>query len=77
MDAPRGDVVPAFGRDPRDEALGGTNMGSKRAMKGKFVEREGGRNAWCTFEKRMVVQGAIGRKQGWVRTEVGLTGTCS
>lgn len=65
-----GKTVPCFGRDARDESLGGTNMGSLRAMKGLLVEELGGRDRWSTFEKRMIYQSKMGRKQGWVRSEV-------
>lgn len=67
-----GKTVPCFGRDPRDESLGGTNMGNLRAMKGLLVEKFGGRDRWSTFEKRMIYQSKMGRKQGWVRSEVSI-----
>ncbi|SCZ87770.1 BZ3500_MvSof-1268-A1-R1_Chr2-3g05238 [Microbotryum saponariae] len=62
-------IVPKFGRDPRDEALGGSNMGPKRSMKGKLVDRLGGRDMWMSFEKRMGIKSKLGRLTGWIRVE--------
>lgn len=65
------DVVPQFGRDPRDEALGGSNMGTKRKHRGVLVEQEGGKGQWSSFEKRMAVKSSrLNRVVGWVRSEV-------
>lgn len=65
------DVVPQFGRDPRDEALGGSNMGTKRKHRGVLVGQEGGREHWSSFEKRMAVKSSrLSRVVGWVRSEV-------
>ena len=69
---PSGSIVPAFGRDPRNEALGGSNMGPLRAMSGNLVGREGGRARWTSYEKRMPVKNVIGRTIGWTRTETSL-----
>jgi hypothetical protein len=65
-----GVVVPSFGRDPRDEALGGTFMGPKRPMRGLYVEREGGRSRWSSFEKRKGLKNVLGRLMGHIRSEV-------
>lgn len=62
--------VPLFGRDPRDEALGGSNMGPKRQIQSALVAQEGGREAWRSYEKRMAVKSRLGRTHGWLRTEV-------
>ncbi|ORY64739.1 hypothetical protein BCR35DRAFT_308636 [Leucosporidium creatinivorum] len=67
------DVVPRFGRDPRDEALGGSNMGTRRKHRGVLVEQEGGRGQWSSFEKRMAVKSSrLGRVVGWVRSETSI-----
>ncbi|SCV75008.1 BQ2448_8037 [Microbotryum intermedium] len=62
-------LVPKFGRDPRDEALGGSNMGPRRAMRGKLVDKLGGRDMWSSFEKRMGIKSKLGRLTGWIRVE--------
>ncbi|KDE03093.1 hypothetical protein MVLG_06390 [Microbotryum lychnidis-dioicae p1A1 Lamole] len=62
-------IVPKFGRYPRDEALGGSNMGPKRSMKGKLVDRLGGRDMWTSFEKRKGIKSKLGRLTGWIRVE--------
>lgn len=63
--------VPQFGRDPRDEALGGSNMGTRRVHRGVLVEQEGGKENWSSFEKRMAIKSTrLGRVVGWVRAEV-------
>lgn len=69
---PPGSIVPSFGRDVRDEALGGSNIGPTRVMKGKLVELEGGRLKWSSYEKRMPVKNVFGRTVGWTRTETSL-----
>lgn len=66
--------VPSFGRDPRDEALGGSNMGPKRKFRGALVEQEGGRAHWSSYEKRMAIKTRLGRAVGWIRSEVSLEG---
>ncbi|KAK4693416.1 hypothetical protein P7C70_g8928, partial [Phenoliferia sp. Uapishka_3] len=63
-------IVPGFGKDPRDEALGGTWVGLARELKGKMVERDGGREKWLCFEKRTPLRTAFGRLNGWIRCEV-------
>ncbi|KAM0786492.1 hypothetical protein ACM66B_001950 [Microbotryomycetes sp. NB124-2] len=63
-------VVPCFGRDPRDEALGGSHMGPKRETLSKLLEQEGGREKWIGYEKRMAVKGRFGRLVAWVRSEM-------
>lgn len=62
--------VPSFGRDPRDEALGGSNMGPKRKHRGTLVDQEGGRAHWSSYEKRMTIKTKLGRAVGWIRAEV-------
>lgn len=63
-------VVPGFGKDPRDEALGGSHVGSARALKGRLVDAEGGRDKWTCFEKRIPLRNVFGRLNGWMRCEV-------
>ncbi|KAK4046475.1 hypothetical protein OIO90_006559 [Microbotryomycetes sp. JL221] len=63
-------VVPAFGRDPRDEALGGSHMGPKRQYMSSLVDAEGGRDKWLGYEKRMSVKGRFSRMIAWVRSEI-------
>ncbi|KAK4049166.1 hypothetical protein OIV83_004314 [Microbotryomycetes sp. JL201] len=63
-------IVPSFGRDPRDEALGGSHMGPKRKTLSTLLEVEGGREKWIGYEKRMSVKGRFGRFVAWIRSEM-------
>ncbi|KAM0750415.1 hypothetical protein T439DRAFT_381107 [Meredithblackwellia eburnea MCA 4105] len=59
-------VVPCIGRDARDEALGGTYVGPARPLRGQLIEREGGREKWSTFEKRMPIRNVFGKLSGYI-----------
>ena len=61
--------VPQFGRDPRNDSLGGSYVNG-RNLKGTLVEQRGGRTKWTTFEKSITIKSSIlGLFAGRIRTE--------
>lgn len=61
--------VPTFGRDPRDESLGGSRVGGRRVLRGTAVERAGGRAMWSTYEKVLPIRARF-KTTGYLRSQV-------
>ena len=65
--------VPQFGRDPRDDSLGGSYVNG-RNLQGVLVDQKGGRSKWTTFEKSIeksipIKSSILGLFAGRIRSE--------